>query len=115
MLRKWVRYKTSLTLVVLLFLVFLPWGGVRISIGPGLPRPSLQHKGDLLAPERQRAGTKRQRQEIKDKRQGEGNKGEGAKVYLSWSGTKDCLWIESRQVWHIGKWQFVKIQRETLF
>ena len=28
--------------------------------------------------------------------------------YLSWSGTKDCLWIERRQMWPIGKWQFIK-------
>ena len=45
------------------------------------PRPSSQHKGDLFAPEGQRAGNKRQTQEIED--EGEGNKGEG-KGYLSW-------------------------------
>jgi hypothetical protein len=23
--------------------------------------------------------------------------------YLSWKGAKDCLWIDRRQMWHIGK------------
>ena len=35
------------------------------------PRPSSQHKGDLFAPEGQRAGNKRQRQEIKGEGVGE--------------------------------------------
>ena len=32
--------------------------------------------------------------------------------YLSWSGTKDCLWIERRQMWHMGERQFIKVQGE---
>ena len=28
--------------------------------------------------------------------------------------TKDCLWIERRQMWTIGKWQFIKVKWETL-
>ena len=27
-------------------------------------------------------------------------------------GTKDCLWIEKRQMWHIGKWQFIKVKEK---
>lgn len=38
------------------------------------PRPSSQHNGDLLAPERQRTGNKRQGQETEDQRmRGKGN------------------------------------------
>ena len=44
---------------------------VRNRICTGCPRPSSQHKGDLP----QRAGDKRQRQEIEDEGEGEGNKG----------------------------------------
>jgi hypothetical protein len=36
---------------------------------------------------------------------GKGIKGE--------EGAKDSLWIERRQMWHIGKWQFIKVQGET--
>jgi hypothetical protein len=32
--------------------------------------------------------------------------------YLSWR-TKDCLWMERRQMWSIGNWQFIKVQEET--
>jgi hypothetical protein len=39
--------------------------------------PSSQHKGGLFAPEGQRAGNKRQRQETEDKGKGEGNRGVG--------------------------------------
>jgi len=29
-------------------------------------------------------------------------------------GAKDCLWVERRQMWLIGKWQFLKGKEETL-
>jgi hypothetical protein len=45
----------------------------------GTPRPISQLK-DLLAPEEQRAANKKQRQEIEDEEEGEGNKAEGRKV-----------------------------------
>ena len=53
-------------------------------------------------------------QEIREKtgngREREENKGEGD-VCLSWRGvTKDCLWIERRQMWLKGKWQFIKVK-----
>lgn len=38
------------------------------------PQPSSQCKGDLLAPEGQMAGNKRQREEIENKREGEENR-----------------------------------------
>ena len=47
-----------------------------------MPRPSSQHKGGLFAPEGQRAGNKRQRQEVRDEGEGDGNKGEGERYYL---------------------------------
>ena len=28
--------------------------------------------------------------------------------------TKDCLWIERRQMWPIGKWRFKTVTRGTL-
>lgn len=46
------------------------------------PRPSSQHKGDVLAPEGQRAGNRRQKQEPEDQEEGEGNKGEGKGVFV---------------------------------
>lgn len=51
---------------------------------------------------------------------GEGDKGEGRKwarergnEYLSQNETQECLWIESRQMWCIGKCQVIKVQGET--
>lgn len=62
------------------------------------PEPSSEHKGDSFAPEGQRARNKRQGRE----------KGEGARQRREgyWSqreGTNDCLWIDRRQTWPIGK------------
>lgn len=56
-------------------------------------KPSSQHKGDLLVPERQRAGT---REEVKEEGEGEGIKGregvrekrEGVFVQLGWTGER---------------------------
>lgn len=53
------------------------------------------------------AQNKRQREEIEDKDEGERNKGE-KEGYLSLSGTKYCLLIETRQARHRRKWQFMK-------
>ena len=65
-------------------------------------RTSSQHKEDCFAPEGQRAGNKRQIQEMEDEGEGQG--------YLSPSGTKECLWIERRQPRTIGKWRFIKVK-----
>lgn len=61
---------------------------------------------DLFAPEGQGAGNKKQTQEI-------GDEGEEEEIFAGgggWGGdegwdttTKDCLWMEKRQTWHIGK------------
>ena len=73
-------------------------------------RPSSQNKGDLFAPERQRnkrTESKKQRQEIEYWQKGKSNIRIGGKdIYPG--GTKDCLWIQRRQLWSIGKTQFVK-------
>ena len=74
---------------------------VRNSICSGPPQSGSQHKGDSFAPEGQSAGDKRQRQEIGNEGEGDGNKGEGGGVFVS---EGDCLWIERRQMQHIGKW-----------
>lgn len=29
-------------------------------------------------------------------------------------GTRDCLWIEDRQTWLIGKWLFIRVKWEAL-
>ena len=51
------------------------------------------------------------RQEIKDEGEKEANKGE---IFVPGGGSpKDCLWIERRQTWPIGKWQFIKAKGET--
>lgn len=39
---------------------------------------------------------------IENEREGEGNKGEVVGVLSRVLGTKDYLWIERRQTWHIG-------------
>jgi len=58
----------------------------------------------LFAPEGHRAGNKRQREEIR-------NKGEGDICSMGVrGGTKDCLWIERRQTWLIGKGHFTKVK-----
>ncbi|KRY96827.1 hypothetical protein T4B_1446 [Trichinella pseudospiralis] len=36
------------------------------------------------------------------------------KGYFIPEGTKDCLWIERRQMWPIGKWQFIKVSQRGL-
>lgn len=74
----------------------------RKSIGSVPPRPSSQHSGGLSAPERQRAGKKRQEIVEEGEEEGKGGHGAGSR------GTKDCLWTERRQTWYTGKWQFIK-------
>lgn len=79
------------------------------------PRSGSQHKGDLFTPEGQRTGIKRQRQKAEDKREREGDKGE-EREYLSWGvdDNDNLLWRERKQMWSMGKWQFIKGQEETL-
>jgi hypothetical protein len=50
-------------------------GAVRELYWLRTPRPRSLHKGDLFVPEGQRAGDKRQRQEIEDKRKGPRERG----------------------------------------
>lgn len=60
------------------------------------PTSSSLHKGGLS----QRIGI---RQEIEEEREGAEGKGEWVGIFVL-DGTKDCLWIERRQTWPIGKW-----------
>ena len=73
----------------------------RISIDIQPRIPSFQHKGALFVLKVQRAGNKRQRQEIENEGKGEGIKRneEGKKLSLDWGGRdiKVCLWREKRQ------------------
>jgi hypothetical protein len=64
----------------------------------GTPRLSTQHKGDLFAPERQRAGNKRQRQETGGLSRREGNKGEGKEVFVLEGQKIGCLDREETDV-----------------
>jgi hypothetical protein len=41
------------------------------------------------------------------RKKGKGKRERGQNC-LSWSETKDSLWIERRQMWTIGKWRFIK-------
>lgn len=50
-------------------------------MGSGPPRPSSQHEGDLFAPKGQKAGNKRERQEMGDEEEREGGKGEAGKIF----------------------------------
>jgi hypothetical protein len=44
----------------------------------------------------------------KGREQGKGEKEvrEKGQGYLSQSETKDCFWIEKRQMWHLARWHF---------
>jgi hypothetical protein len=86
------------------------------------PRSSSQHKGDVVAPERQSAGNKSQRQDMREKGEGTREKGEGTREKGEWTRERGqghlsqsreaqvCLWIVRRQTWPLGKWQFMKIK-----
>jgi hypothetical protein len=79
------------------------------SMCSGPPKTKFSAQRDLFAAEKQRAGNKRQRQEIEDEGE-EGNKGREGRDICPWGGgdaggvvgvgvgTKDCLWIERRQM-----------------
>ena len=68
----------------------------------------LNTKGDLFAPEGQRAGVMDKDREVRGRR--EGKKGDG-KGYLSWR-TKNCLWIERRFACLLANGS-LWVQRET--
>lgn len=70
----------------------------------------------------QRAGNHRQRldedrgQERREEKQGIGAKGSSEgdlKRYLP-RGTKDCLWVERRDTWPIGKWQYINVKLSSV-
>lgn len=65
----------------------------RVNISSGPPRPWSHHRGDFFLPVGQRAGNKKQGQEIKDRE--EGSKGEEGVKFVPED--KELLWIESRQ------------------
>jgi len=77
------------------------------------PRPSSQHKGNLFVPEGQRAGNKRQRQEIEDEGEGGRSQGRQGRNFCPGCGAKYCLWIERKQTWPTGKWRLIKVKEET--
>lgn len=79
----------------------------RKSSGSGPQRPSFHHKGDLSAPEGMG-----ERRETEYEGEGEGSKWEEG-GYLS-QVRKDCLWIDRRQTWPIGKGRFIKVKGEPL-
>lgn len=81
-------------------------GVERKNTGSGPPRLGSQHKY-AFTPEGQRTGNKRQRQEIRGLGEGKGNEREGRYLFQK---TKDCLWVERRQTWHIGKWWFIRVK-----
>lgn len=63
---------------------------------------------DVLVPEGQRTGNKRQRQEIEDEGEGRGTREMERDICLQ--GTKDGLWIKRGQKWPIGKCWFIKVK-----
>jgi hypothetical protein len=76
-------------------------------------RYHLDPEDQVLSSKGQRSGNKKQRQEIEDREKGRGTRQRG-QGYLPRYGAKDCLWIERRQMWSTGKWQFIEVKRETL-
>ena len=87
-------------------------GNVRKSVRLGCPRPSSQHKGDVLIPEGQQTGNKGQREEIKEKREEEGNKREGGGVFVP---EDKGLLLDREEMGKcpIEKWWFIIAQRAT--
>lgn len=77
------------------------------SIWHKTPQDQVLGTNEIYLPQRDKGWGIRE----KDRRQRTIEKGKG---YLSQSGTKDHLWIERRQMRHIGKQQFIKIKGETL-
>lgn len=76
------------------------------------PRPSSHLNGDLFAPEDQRAQNKSHK--TGDRRWGRREKEQGRRgVDICPRGTKDCLWIDTRQTWSINKLQFIRGKRES--
>ena len=70
-------------------------------MGPGTPKPSSQHKGDLFAAEEQRSENQRQRGDLEDEGEGERNKGEGGgDGYLSWREKGLFLYREETDIAH---------------
>jgi hypothetical protein len=58
----------------------------RPELAQDTPRPTSQHKGNLFAPEEQRAENKRERQETEDQREGKRRE-----RYICSKRTKGCL------------------------
>lgn len=52
----------------------------------------------------------RKREDKQEGRDGVRKKGKGC---LSRSGSKDCFWVERRQMWPAGKWWFIKVKGKT--
>jgi hypothetical protein len=77
------------------------------------PQDQVLSTKEIYLPQRDRRLRIRERetQEIESEGEEEGNNGEGSGVFVQERvGTRDCLWIERRQMLHIGKWQFIKVQ-----
>lgn len=71
------------------------------SVRTGHPKAKFSAQGDLFTPE-QRAGNVRRRQEMREKGKEQGRVRRD--ICPRGGATKDCLWIESGQIWPIGKW-----------
>jgi hypothetical protein len=86
--------------------------GEKVS-AQGLQDQALSTKEINLPPGGQKARYRRQGQEIEDEGEGEGNTGHLSMVFFpEVNRTKHCLWVEMRQMWAIGKWQFIKERRK---
>lgn len=71
-------------------------------------------------PQRDKGQGYGQRKEIKEEKEKEtrerrerAQREKKGYFFWGWMVTKDCLWIEKRQAWPIGKWQFIEIRWET--
>ena len=67
------------------------------------PKPTSQQKG-------QGVRVKNRRYRTREKRRGQWRRGRG----ICPEETKDFLWIEMRQMWPLGKWQFIKGKEKPL-
>ena len=77
-----------------------------------MPKTKFSAQRRFICPRETEDGDNRHRQETEDEGKGKGIR-EREEGHFSWR-TKDCLWIERRQMWHIVKWGITKVKRKTL-
>lgn len=69
-------------------------------------------QGQVLSTKRGNKGQGLRDKNLRQRMREKGKKRERGQGELSW-GTKNCLWIQRRQMWPIHKWWFIKLRGKT--